>query len=123
MVRVWPGVEVGRAGGPTDPLEQLLARSCNFGVEATCLVRPRPSHTHDNLQLVEHARTPPPQVCCNDWQHPTPSYSAWHDDDVASDGGTFGFGDLTFRSDSEVTLRIWSATNRTVLYTADVSFA
>lgn len=62
-------------------------------------------------------------MCCNSWQHPTPAYSAWRDDDVAADGGTFGFGDLVFRSDTEVTLRVWSATNRSVLYTADISFA
>ena len=63
------------------------------------------------------------QVCCNDWQHPTPAYSAWRADDVASDGGTFGFAELTFRSDTEVELRVWSATNRTVLFAANVSFA
>lgn len=71
------------------------------------------------------------EVCCNDWAVPTPAYSAWRVDDVASDGGasgggadwgaseswkcvllprplvhagTFGFSRFTFKSDTALTL-------------------
>jgi hypothetical protein len=38
-------------------------------------------------------------------------------------GGTFGFGELLFTSDTEMTFRAWSAVNRSVLFEASVSFA
>jgi len=62
-------------------------------------------------------------VCCNDWQKPSPAYSGWRTDDVEKDGGTFGFGELLFTSDTEMTFRAWSAVNRSVLFEASVSFA
>lgn len=63
------------------------------------------------------------EVCCNDWVKPTPAYSAWRTDDVYSDGGTFGFGEFTFFSDTELTFRAWSAINRSVIFETNVSFA
>lgn len=63
------------------------------------------------------------EVCCNSWQHPPPSYVAWRTDDVASDGGTFGFGEFLFTSDTEMTLSVWSAVNRSVIFSNTVSFA
>ena len=63
------------------------------------------------------------EVCCNSWQKPRPSWSAWRLDDVDADGGTFGFSMWTFKSDSEVSLSFWNAENRTLLTTVDVTFA
>jgi hypothetical protein len=63
------------------------------------------------------------EVCCNQWQQPFPDYVAWRTDDVASDGGTFGFGEIVFESDLTMTLTVWSATNRSVIFTNSVSFA
>lgn len=63
------------------------------------------------------------EVCCNDWQRPAPAYTGWRTDDVEKDGGTFGFGELLFTSDTEMTFRAWSAVNRSVLFEASVSFA
>jgi hypothetical protein len=63
------------------------------------------------------------EVCCNKWIQPPPAYSGWRTDDVALDGGTFGFGELVFTSDTEMTFRAWSAVNRSVLFEAAVSFA
>jgi hypothetical protein len=34
------------------------------------------------------------EVCCNKWLQPKPAYSYWRDDDVASDGGFFGFSHI-----------------------------
>ena len=63
------------------------------------------------------------EVCCNDWERPQPAYSAWRTDDVAKDGGTFGFGEMIFTSDTEMEFKAWSAVNRSVLFTTKVSFA
>lgn len=63
------------------------------------------------------------EVCCNSWQQPFPDYVAWRTDDVSKDGGTFGFGEFVFESDSQMTLNVWSAVNKTVLWTNTVSFA
>lgn len=63
------------------------------------------------------------EVCCNKWAHPTPAYSAWRTDDVEKDGGTFGFGEFLFKSDTELTMKVWSAVNRTVLFETDVTLA
>ena len=63
------------------------------------------------------------EVCCNDWQKPAPAYSAWRTDDVAGDGGTFGFAEFTFTSDSAFELNVWSAVNRSVLFNTKVTLA
>ena len=62
-------------------------------------------------------------MCCNSWTKPAPAFSAWRDSDVASAGGAFGFSELTFKSDTELDFRMWSATNRTILFEASVTFA
>ena len=63
------------------------------------------------------------EVCCNQWQKPAPAYSAWRTDDVVSDGGSFGFGEFIFSSDSAFELNVWSAVNRSVLFTTKVTLA
>jgi Calcineurin-like phosphoesterase len=63
------------------------------------------------------------EVCCNDWQHPIPAYSAWRMDDVDSDGGTFGFSTWTIKSDTELTLQMWNSENRTLITSVDVTIA
>ena len=56
-----------------------------------------------------------------DWRKkPAPAYSALRTDDVASDGGTFGFGEFIFTSDADFELNVWSAVNRSVLFNAKV---
>ena len=63
------------------------------------------------------------EVCCNDWVRPAPAYSAWRTDDVYSDGGTFGFGEFTFTSDTALTFRAWSAINQSVIFETNVTFS
>ncbi len=63
------------------------------------------------------------EVCCNDWQKPAPAYSAWRTDDVANDGGTFGFGEFIFTSDTAFELNVWSAVNRSVIFNTKVTLA
>lgn len=60
------------------------------------------------------------EVCCNDWQKPAPAYSAWRTDDVYSDGGTFGFGEFIFTSDTDFEFNVWSAVNRSVIFNTKV---
>jgi hypothetical protein len=64
-----------------------------------------PSQTNwDNIKTTFNAMVGFPgdeEVCCNSWQKPAPAYSAWRTDDVGADGGTFGFGEFTFLSDTQ----------------------
>lgn len=53
------------------------------------------------------------EVCCNDWLKPAPAYSFWRDDDVASDGGFFGFSQFTVANDTHLNLKMWVAANAT----------
>ena len=63
------------------------------------------------------------EVCCNGWITPKPALTAWRTDDVAKDGGTFGFGEFEFTSDTSFTFKAWSGVNKTVLFQTDVTFA
>ena len=38
------------------------------------------------------------EVCCNSWLQPKPAVSYWRDDDVAKDGGFFGFSHITIQN-------------------------
>ncbi len=86
------------------------AAEINFPVATGSLV---PSQTNfENVPTVFNAMLGFPgdtEVCCNDWQRPAPAYSAWRTDDVASDGGTFGFGEFIFSSATAFELNVWSA--------------
>ncbi len=55
------------------------------------------------------------EVCCNDWYQPKPSYSYWRDDDVASDGGYFGFAQFTIANLTHLNVQMWDAVNVTVV--------
>jgi hypothetical protein len=61
------------------------------------------------------------EVCCNKWQQPKPSWSAWRDDDVHSDGGTFGFSQFTLVNDTHVLLQMFDSANETAILTQWVS--
>jgi len=63
------------------------------------------------------------ELCCNDWQRPAPAYSAWRTDDIVGDGGTFGFGEFTFTSDTAFDVKVWSAVNRSVIFETRVTVA
>lgn len=63
------------------------------------------------------------EVCCNDWIKPAPATTAWRTDDVAKDGGTFGFGEFVFTSDTSFVFKAWSGVNRSVLYETEVTIA
>lgn len=54
------------------------------------------------------------EVCCNDWIQPKPSWSYWRDDDVAKDGGFFGFSQYTLVNNTHLRLQIWDAVNASV---------
>ena len=55
------------------------------------------------------------QVCCNDWTLPKPAFSYWRADDVSSDGGFFGFSQLTVQNDTHLRIQVWDAVNTTVV--------
>ena len=83
-----------------------------------------PSAPFDNVQSTIHLMTGFPgdvEVCCNQWMHPIPSWSAWRDDDVASDGGNFGFSHWTILNNTHLHLTMFDSTNRTVLLEQTVS--
>jgi hypothetical protein len=100
------------------------AAEINYPVATGALV---PSQTNfNNIKSTFQAMLGFPgdvEVCCNDWQKPAPAYSAWRTDDVSSDGGTFGFGEFIFTSDTAFTFRAWSAVNRSVLFETEVTLA
>ena len=61
------------------------------------------------------------EVCCNSWLKPKPAYSFWRDDDVASDGGFFGFAHLTIQNATHMRIAMWDAGNQTEVMSVWVS--
>jgi hypothetical protein len=55
------------------------------------------------------------EVCCNQWIVPAPAYSYWRDDDVAKDGGFFGFTQVTVANLTHMRVQIWDSVNATVV--------
>ena len=55
------------------------------------------------------------EVCCNQWVQPKPDWSFFRDDDVANDGGFFGFSHFTIANDTHLNLRVWDAVNASVV--------
>jgi hypothetical protein len=55
------------------------------------------------------------EVCCNDWIKPKPDYSFWREDDVAGDGGLFGFSEFRLENNTHLRLRMYDSGNRTVV--------
>jgi hypothetical protein len=54
-------------------------------------------------------------VCCNDWIKPKPAYSFWREDDVASDGGLFGFTQIHIENATHLRLRMYDSSNQTIV--------
>ena len=55
------------------------------------------------------------EVCCNDWTKPKPAFSFWREDDVASDGGLFGFSEFRVENNTHFRLRMYDSGNQTVV--------
>ena len=61
------------------------------------------------------------EVCCNDWLKPKPAYSFWRDDDVASDGGFFGFSHIAIENVTHARIAMWNAGNQSEVMSVWVS--
>ena len=69
---------------------------------------------HDTLQVM--AGFPGDiEVCCNDWVKPKPQFSFWREDDVASDGGLFGFSEWHLANATHLRLRMFDSSNATIV--------
>jgi hypothetical protein len=78
-----------------------------------------PTQTNfSNMKQTLHVMTGFPgdiEVCCNSWVTPKPAYSYWRDDDVASDGGFFGFTQITVQNETHLNVKVWNAGNQSVV--------
>lgn len=77
-----------------------------------------------DIQQTLHVMTGFPgdmEVCCNDWAVPKPNWSYWRDDDVAKDGGFFGFSRFTIYNDTHLELQVYNSGNQTVVLDLVVS--
>jgi hypothetical protein len=55
------------------------------------------------------------EVCCNDWIKPKPAYSFWREDDVAGDGGLFGFSEFHIANATHLRMRMYDSGNQTIV--------